>query len=590
MNPVGDIGRLCRARGVTLVVDAVSALGAEDVDVVRDCIDICYSSANKCLHSVSGVSFLCVAPDVWPRLAKIPPRVYYLNLARHRQYLSELRQTPFTPAVSSFFALETALDELEEQGGVPARRDTYRKRNLRIRRLFADLGFESFSNTGRESHTISMFRLPDGLSVDALYDGMKSRGFIIYRAKGDLADRYMQISNMGELSDGTIDAFLAAVTDVVERAAKGDRGGPPGAAVGLVPMRAALFRRHGGPEVMEVGDVPTPTPGPGEVQVRVTAAGVNHVDLWLRRGMPALAVSFPHVPGGDVCGVVSALGAGVAPRPGTDEGERVLVNPGLSCGRCRACLDGRDHFCPAFKLLGEHVWGGQAEYVVVPAANLVPVPRDRVPLDDTALASLPIAFITAWQMLIDRAHLRPDETVLVVAAGSGVGVAAIQIAKLHGARVIAAASTDAKLAAARALGADETINSASGDLVAEVKRLTDRRGADVIIDHVGAATFGKAVLACARGGAHRDLRRDQRVRADPEPQAPVLAAAQRARLDLGVEGQALRRGRAGRGGTAEARRRPDPAPRRRHGCAPTTGVAGRFRETRLDPVTPTCTT
>jgi 2-aminoethylphosphonate-pyruvate transaminase len=220
MNPVGDIGRLCRARGVTLVVDAVSALGAEDVDVVRDCIDICYSSANKCLHSVSGVSFLCVAPDVWPRLAKIPPRVYYLNLARHRQYLSELRQTPFTPAVSSFFALETALDELEEQGGVPARRDTYRKRNLRIRRLFADLGFESFSNTGRESHTISMFRLPDGLSVDALYDGMKSRGFIIYRAKGDLADRYMQISNMGELSDGTIDAFLAAVTDVVNEQRK----------------------------------------------------------------------------------------------------------------------------------------------------------------------------------------------------------------------------------------------------------------------------------------------------------------------------------------------------------------------------------
>jgi 2-aminoethylphosphonate-pyruvate transaminase len=215
LNPVGDVGRLCRARGVTLVVDAVSALGAEDVDVVRDCVDICYSSANKCLHSVSGVSFLCVAPEVWPRIAPIPPRVYYLNLPRHRQYLSELRQTPFTPAVSSFFALETALDELREQGGVPARRDTYRKRNLRIRRLFADLGFESFSNTGRESHTISMLRLPDGLEVDALYDGMKARGFIIYRAKGDLAARYMQISNMGELPDATIDAFLAAVSEVV---------------------------------------------------------------------------------------------------------------------------------------------------------------------------------------------------------------------------------------------------------------------------------------------------------------------------------------------------------------------------------------
>jgi NADPH:quinone reductase-like Zn-dependent oxidoreductase len=265
-------------------------------------------------------------------------------------------------------------------------------------------------------------------------------------------------------------------------------------------MRAALFRRHGGPEVMELAEVPAPTPGPGEVQLRVTAAALNHVDLWLRRGLPALHVTFPHVLGGDVCGVVSGLGAGVAPRPGIGEGDRVLVNPGLSCGRCPDCLDGRDNFCPEFKLLGEHVWGGQAEHVVVPAANLVPVPRDRVPVDDAALASLPVAFTTAWQMLVDRACVRPGETVLVVAAGSGVGVAAIQIAKLFGARVLAAASTDAKLAAARGLGADETINHATGDLVAEVKRLTGRRGADVIVDHVGAATFGKAVVACARGG------------------------------------------------------------------------------------------
>jgi 2-aminoethylphosphonate-pyruvate transaminase len=218
LNPVGEVGRLCRARGVTLIVDAVSALGAEDVDVVRDGVDICYSSANKCLHSVSGVSFLCVAPGVWPRIAGIAPRVYYLDLLRHRRYLEELRQTPFTPAVSSFFALETALDELAEQGGVPARRDLYRKRSLRIRRVFADLGFESFTNTGRESHTISMLRLPDGLAVDDLYDGMKARGFIIYRAKGELAGRYVQIANMGELSDATIDAFLGAIATVVREA------------------------------------------------------------------------------------------------------------------------------------------------------------------------------------------------------------------------------------------------------------------------------------------------------------------------------------------------------------------------------------
>jgi 2-aminoethylphosphonate-pyruvate transaminase len=139
-------------------------------------------------------------------------------MLRTRRYLEELRQTPFTPAVSSFFALETALDELAEQGGVPARRELYRRRNLRIRRVLADLGFESYTNTGRESPTISTFRLPDGLSVEGLYAAMKERGFIIYRAKGALGAHHVQVANMGELSDSTIDAFLAAMTDVVSAA------------------------------------------------------------------------------------------------------------------------------------------------------------------------------------------------------------------------------------------------------------------------------------------------------------------------------------------------------------------------------------
>jgi 2-aminoethylphosphonate-pyruvate transaminase len=227
LNPVREIGRLCHARGVTLIVDAVSALGAEDVDVVRDHVDICYSSANKCLHSVSGVSFLCVAPQVWERIGRVAPRVYYLDMRRTRRYLQELRQTPFTPAVSSFFALETALDELAEQGGVPARRELYRRRALRIRRVLADLGFESFTNTGRESHTISTLRLPDGLDVEPLYAGMKERGFIVYRCKGELAERYIQVANMGELPDATIDAFLAAITDVAGAARQAARAGRP---------------------------------------------------------------------------------------------------------------------------------------------------------------------------------------------------------------------------------------------------------------------------------------------------------------------------------------------------------------------------
>ena len=215
VNPVGAMGRICHARGVTLVVDAVSSLGADDLDVVRDNIDVCYSSANKCLHSVSGVSFVCVAPTVWPRIADIPPRVYYLDLKRYRRYLTEVAQPPFTPAVSSFFALEKALDELFEQGGVQARRETYRRRNLLIRRVLTDLGFQSFTNTGRESHTIFTARVPSFVEIDALYARMKDRGFIIYRCKGALGAHHIQIANMGELPDTTIDAFLGAMAEEV---------------------------------------------------------------------------------------------------------------------------------------------------------------------------------------------------------------------------------------------------------------------------------------------------------------------------------------------------------------------------------------
>jgi 2-aminoethylphosphonate-pyruvate transaminase len=215
LNPVAAVGKLCRARGVTLVVDAVSSLGGEDLDIERDQIDVCFSSANKCLHSVSGVSFVCVAPQVWPRIDGTPPRVYYLDMLRYRKYFAELEQTPFTPAVSTFLALETALDELAEQGGVAARREVYRRRNLLVRRVLTDLGFQSFTNTGRESHGIVTMRLPPVITVEAFYETMKSRGYIVYRCKGELAAEHIQIANMGELSDSTIDTFLAAVADVV---------------------------------------------------------------------------------------------------------------------------------------------------------------------------------------------------------------------------------------------------------------------------------------------------------------------------------------------------------------------------------------
>lgn len=245
---------------------------------------------------------------------------------------------------------------------------------------------------------------------------------------------------------------------------------------------------------MEIADVPTPTPGPGEVLVKVHAVALNHIDLWLRNGLPALRIELPHVSGGDVCGTIAALGPGAR---GVKEGDRVVLHPGMSCGRCRLCLDGRDNLCPDYVMLGERGWGGEAEYCVVPAENAAPAPAG---VPDAELAAVPTAFTTSWQMLVDRAAVQRGETVLVWAAGSGVGSAALQIAKLHGARVIATASTDTKLARARALGADDTINHATADVVGEVRRLTGRRGADVVVEHTGAATFEKSVVLAARGG------------------------------------------------------------------------------------------
>ncbi|MES1157712.1 MAG: zinc-binding dehydrogenase [Haliangium ochraceum] len=262
-------------------------------------------------------------------------------------------------------------------------------------------------------------------------------------------------------------------------------------------MRAVAFRQHGGPEVLEVVDLPPPVAGPGEVLIRVRAVALNHIDLWMRRGLPAMKIALPHVPGGDVCGDIAAVGPGVA---GIEPGTRVVVNPGLSCGRCRDCLGGRDNLCAHFRMLGEHTFGGLAEFVAVPAANIVPVPAGAAGLRDADLAAIPISFITAWTMLVDKARLRLGETVLVLGAGSGVGVAAIQIARLLGARVIAAASTGRKADAARALGADEAIDYVKDELVGAVKGLTGRRGADVVVEHTGAATFPKSIAAAARGG------------------------------------------------------------------------------------------
>jgi NADPH:quinone reductase-like Zn-dependent oxidoreductase len=259
---------------------------------------------------------------------------------------------------------------------------------------------------------------------------------------------------------------------------------------------AVVLRSHGGPEVLVRETIRLPDPGPREVRVRVRAVSLNHLDLWVRRGMPYLKLEYPHRLGSDIVGEIDAAGPGA--RLGSAKvGDRVVVNPGVSCGVCQVCLSGKDNLCRRYGIIGEHLSGGYARHVVVPDANLLPYPGD---LPFSQAAAVPLVFLTAWQMLVEKARVRPGQTVLVQAAGSGVSSAAIQIAKLHGAHVIATAGSDDKMDRARALGADHAINYDKEDFVAEAKKLTGKRGVDVVIEHVGGDVMAKSVLAVAAGG------------------------------------------------------------------------------------------
>jgi NADPH:quinone reductase-like Zn-dependent oxidoreductase len=252
-------------------------------------------------------------------------------------------------------------------------------------------------------------------------------------------------------------------------------------------MRAVVVREHGDLNALLQESVPEPIAGPGEVVVRVKACGVNHLDLWVRRGVPGHKFPLPLILGNDVAGVIDSVGPGV-----TDLGlgTAVVVAPGTSCGVCQACLSGRDHTCRNYQILGEHRDGGYAQLLCVPRVNVMPKPEN---LSFEQAAALGVSFLTAWHMLVSRAELRPGETVLIQAAGSGVGSAAVQVAKLWGAEVIAAASTDAKLASARSLGANHLINTTNEDTAKRVKAITSGRGVEVVIEHVGPATWASSV-------------------------------------------------------------------------------------------------
>jgi NADPH:quinone reductase-like Zn-dependent oxidoreductase len=259
-------------------------------------------------------------------------------------------------------------------------------------------------------------------------------------------------------------------------------------------MKAVAFERCGGPEVLEYRELPDPAPAPGEVCVRVRACGINHLDLWVRGGLPGLTPQLPHVPGSDVVGEIDALGDGVTTHR---VGDAVWVHPTLSCGACDACRAGDDHLCREYDVLGRRRNGGYAELVTVPAANALPYPAN-LPWEQAA--AMPLVFLTAWHMLVGRAKLAAGEDCLVIGAGSGVGSAAIQVAKLLGARVIATAGSAAKLDAARALGADAVIDHTTQDITAEVRMRTGRKGVDVIVEHVGGRVFEAAVAALAKNG------------------------------------------------------------------------------------------
>jgi len=277
-------------------------------------------------------------------------------------------------------------------------------------------------------------------------------------------------------------------------------------------MKATIFRQHGGPEVLEYTDVPDPSIRANEVLLEVKACALNHLDIFVRNGLPGIEIPLPHILGNDIAGVVKEVGELVT---WAKPGDEVMVQPGVSCGHCEACLSGQDNLCREYDILGYRRNGGYAKLVAVPGANLIPKPAE---LSWAEAAALPLVTVTAWHMLVTRADVQPGEDVLVHAAGSGVGSIAMQSAKLRGARVLTTASTDEKLAKARELGADETINYSRDDWPKEVKRLTDRRGVDVVVEHTGAATWpgsiaslknnGRLVTCGATSGydAHTDLR------------------------------------------------------------------------------------
>jgi len=257
-------------------------------------------------------------------------------------------------------------------------------------------------------------------------------------------------------------------------------------------MKAVRIHEFGGPEVLRYEDAPDPKLRKDQVLVRVKACAMNHLDVWVRKGLPG--VSLPHILGSDVAGEIVEVGEYVN---GFETGQRVLLAPMHFCNHCAKCMAGLQNQCPEFSVIGNRVDGGNCELVAVPAEIVIPIPDT---LDFNQAASVPLVFVTAWHMLVGRAAIRPGQTVLVLGAGSGVGIAAIQVAKLFHARVIATAGNEEKLERARRLGADYGINHYKQKISEEVRTLTNKEGVDIVVEHVGEATWEHSVKCLKPGG------------------------------------------------------------------------------------------
>jgi len=259
-------------------------------------------------------------------------------------------------------------------------------------------------------------------------------------------------------------------------------------------MKCVRIHEHGGVEKLVYEEIPNPAIGSNDVLVRVKATSINHLDIWVRQGLPGVKFPLPLIPGVDASGVVAELGAAVRH---VRVGDRVVVAQGISCGHCKQCLNGDDNLCKEYRLIGEHRDGADAEFISVPDKNILKLP-DSVSFEAAAASAL--VFLTAWHMLVNKAKVQPGDDVLVIGASSGVGTAGLQIARMVGGRVIATTSTDEKAMKLRELGADEVINYKTQSVLDQVRQLTGKKGVEVVFDHVGASVWEENIKAMAKGG------------------------------------------------------------------------------------------